>query len=303
MTSSEITDIVATLVTNGFHIEQTERFPKNNLIFNSKKFDKLGAEIKYSILFTESKSETGVVDSLITIANAYEGKPLVISNDFVCSKCITYTFDQFYDFFGGIVNTGLILIPNLPSIMEDLGLNKLPDLLEGEAFDLHEVYVKECLQFILQSPVRRYGKDRLFESLPDGVVVCKNRTMILFDSKAYKGGFDFSSDDIKRFTSYVQDFNKRYSTILGNVFTFTVITGRFNESIKSIQSRSKELYKRCNCNLSCITSRELGNFVHILQKDPSLRRAILWENVFCESIIDNSILQKEITRIKKDNLS
>jgi len=302
MSRDEISNIVATLITNGFHIEQTERFHNGHLIFNIKKFDKLGAEIKYSILFTKSKSETGVVSSLITIANTYSAKPLVITDNFISSICQTYSFQKFYDFFGGLINTGLVLIPNLPDILEELGRNKLPLSLQGVAFDLHELYVKECLQFILQSPTRRYGKDRLFESLPDGLVICKNGTMILFDSKAYVDGFDFKADDIKRFSSYVKEFNKRYSSLLGNVFTFTVITGKFNPPIKSIQTRSKELYKKCLCNLSCIKSRELGNIVQTLQKEPNLRAAILWENIFSELLIDNSMIQKEIARIKKDNI-
>jgi hypothetical protein len=303
MTKGEISNLVATIVTNGFHIEQTERFTNNNIILNVKRFDKLGAEIRYSILFTESKSETGVVASLLTLANAYASKPLVISDYFISDKCTTYTFHQFYDFFGGIVNTGIILIPNLPDILDELGRNELPTSLQGEPFDLHELYVKECLQFMLQSPARRYGKDRLFESLPDGIIVCKNRTMILYDSKAYTNGFNISSDDINRFASYVQDFNKRYSSLLGSVFTFTVISGKLNSSSKSIETRSKQLYKKCNCNLSCITSRELGNIVQVLQKEHQFRTSILWENVFSELVIDITTVQKEIDRIKKDNLN
>ena len=156
---------------------------------------------------------------------------------------------------------------------------------------------------MLQSPARRYGKDRLFESLPDGIIVCKNRTMILYDSKAYANGFDISSDDINRFASYVQDFNKRYSSLLGSVFTFSVISGKLNSSLKSIETRSKQLYKKCKCNLSCITSRELGNIVQVLQKEHHIRASILWENVFSELMIDISTVQDEIDRIKKDNLN
>ena len=303
MTKEEISNTVATLITNGFHIDQTERFTSDNVVFNLKKFDKLGAEVKYSVLFSKSKTETSVVSSLLTMASSYNSKPLVISDQFTTQKCTTYTFEKFYDFFGGIINTGLILIPNLPDMLDELGRNQLPIMLQGDPFDLHELYIKECLQFVLLSPTRRYGKDRLFESLPDGIVVCKNGTMILYDSKAYKDGFDFTADDIKRFAAYVQEFNKRYGAILGPVFTFTVITGKFKSSIKSIKNRSKELYIKCNCNLSCITSRELGNIVQIMQNDPEVRSGILWENVFSEIMVDSAVLQNEIKRIKKDKLN
>ena len=303
MTKEEISNIVSTLITNGFIVEQTERFPKGNIIFNILKLDKLGATIKYSILFTKEKTESQLTNSLITISKSFTSKPLIISDNFISPDCTTHTFEKFYNYFGGIVNTGLILIPNLPDILEELGTNKLPTVLQGDAFDLHELYVKECFQFILQSPTRRYGKERLFESIPDGIVICKNGMMILYDSKAYANGFDFTADDIKRFASYVDEFNNRYSVILGKVFTFSVITGKLNASQKVIANRSKELYKKCNCNLSCITSRELGNIVQLLQKEPDIRVSILWKNIFAELLIDTALVQKEITRIKKDNLN
>lgn len=303
MTKEEIQNIVSTLITNGFEIDQMERFPKGNIIFNILKLDKLGAVVKYSILFTKDNIETSLTTSVITLSRAFESQPFIVSDNFVSSDCTTHTFQRFYDFFGGIVNTGLILIPNLPDILEELGLNKLPTVLQGDAFDLHELYVKECFQFILQSPTRRYGKDRIFESIPDGIVICKNGMMILYDSKAYSKGFDFTADDIKRFASYVEEFNNRYSAILGKVFTFTVITGKLNPTEKSIGNRSKELYRKCNCNLSCVTSRELGNIVQLLQKEPDIRVSILWKNIFSELIIDSTLVQKEIIRIKKDNLN
>lgn len=303
MSKEEIQDVVSTLITNGFHIDQMERFPKGNIIFNTLKLDKLGAVVKYSILFTKDKNETALTDSVITFSKLFTSKPLIVSDNFVSNNCTTHTFKKFYDFFGGIVNTGLILVPNLPDILEELGLNKLPTALQGDAFDLHELYVKECFQFILQSPTRRFGKDRLFESIPDGVVICKNGMMILFDSKAYSNGFNLTADDIKRFASYVEEFNRRYSAVLGKVFTFTVVTGKLNATIKAIANRSKELYKACNCNLSCITSRELGNIVQLLLKEPNIRTSILWKNIFAELIIDATGIQKEITKIKKDNLN
>src|SRR5262249_52968181 len=157
--------------------------------------------------------------------------------------CNTYTRDEFFGFFGGIINTGLILIPNLPQILDQLGHNKLPNGLTGDPDDLQELYVKECLQFIMESPTRRYGIDRCFESLPDGVVLSKEGFMLLFDSKSYSKGFSFEADDIKRFKSYVEDFRHRYSGLFGNILSFVVVTGEFKDSAGAIAGRSNELYR------------------------------------------------------------
>ncbi len=302
MNKINLSEIIITLITNGFHIDQTERFSSDNLVLNIKKHDKLGAEVRYSILFTNRKKESTLVSSLMTLSLGYSSTPIVVCDDFSSTKCATYTFNEFFRFFGGVVNTGLILIPNLPEILDKLGKNKLPIGLEGDPSNLHEIYVKECLQFILKSPTRQYGQERLFQSLPDGIVIAKDRMIILYDSKAYSKGFNFSADDIKRFASYVDDFNDRYSNEIGRVFSFTVITGKFKVKEPTIQKRSNELYTICRCKLSCITSKELGEIVQILKVTPDLRSSIYWKRVFSELIIDISMVNKEIARIKTDNI-
>jgi hypothetical protein len=145
---------------------------------NLYKIDKLGAQVRYSILFTSHESYTPVVESLVTISKELLSEPIVVCDSQITNKCRVLTYEKFFDSFGGLVNTGLVLIPNLPIILKELGHNKLPNGLEGEPEDLLEIYIKECLQFIFESPTRRYGKDRLFESLPDGVVIGKNRTIV-----------------------------------------------------------------------------------------------------------------------------
>src|SRR5690606_30053412 len=139
-------------------------------------------------------------------------------------------------------------------------------------------------------------------SLPDGVVLGKDKYMILLDSKAYTKGFDFSADDIKRFSSYISDFNERYGQFFGSIFSFIVVSGKFNDSIGSIQKRSKELYNLSNCRLSCIESKVLGEIVELLRTKPKIRNSINWKNIFTETIIEKKYVQSEIKRIDKDKI-
>lgn len=302
MTTNKFSNIIATLVTNGFHINQVDRFASNNSIISTYKYDKLGAEIRYSILFSEDKSETAIQKSLIKIAKTYTSKPLLISDYISVSDVTIYSTKQFFDFFGGIVNTGLILIPNLPDILDKLGHNKLPPSLIGDPDKLLELYTSECFQFIFQSPTRRYGSDRSFTKLPDGIVLCKNKFMILFDSKAYKEGFGINSDDINRFAFYVNDFNNRYADYFGNIFTFIIVSGHFTDSEKSISKRSEELYQHCNCKISSITSKELGNIVQLTQSYSQVKGSINWKNIFSKTIVESKHVQQEINRISKDKI-
>lgn len=302
MTTIEFSNIVSTLVTNGFHINHVDRFSPDNQIISTYKYDKLGAEIRYSILFSADTTKTPILESLEEIAKAYNSKPILISDHLAALDFKIYTSKQFFDFFGGIVNTGLILIPNLYDILHELGHNMLPRGLTGEPEDLHELYTSECFQFIFESPTRRYGSDRLFTKLPDGIILCRDKFMILFDSKAYKDGFEFKSDDINRFTFYVNDFNYRYSSYFGNIFSFVIVSGHFNDSEKSISNRSAELYQQCNCKISCISSKELGSIVQLIINNPSIRSSINWKNIFSNLIVETKFVQQEINRINKDKI-
>jgi hypothetical protein len=302
MLTEEFSNIIATLVINGFHIHQVDRFSPDNPIISIYRYDKLGAEVRYSILFSSDKIETPILDVLVKVAKNYSSKPIIVSDTLDKLPLTLYKSKQFFDFFGGIVNTGLILISNLSEILEDLGHNQLPFGLTGTPEELLEIYSSECFQFIFESPTRRYGSDRLFEKLPDGVILCKSRFMILFDAKAYKDGFDIKSDDINRFAFYINDFNTRYGSDFGNIFSIVIVSGHFVDSEESISNRSSELYQLCNCKLSCINGKVLGDIVQIAKENPELRGAINWKSVFSHLIIETKYVQKEISRIQKDKL-
>lgn len=299
---NSLANSIATLVTNGFQIHKVERFAHSNNIINAYKHDTLGARINYSILFTEDRTEKAVVDTLLSFSEKFKSEPFVVNDYFKSQKCRTYTNAEFFGFFGGIVNSGLILIPNLLEIMCELGHNRTPKGLTGEADDLHELYVKECLQFVMESPTRRYGIDRSFTELPDIVVLGKERFMLLVDSKAYGGGFKFQADDLKRFASYVEDFRYRYAPFFGNVQSFIVVSGSFSDSEKSIKGRSDKLYEMCHCKLACLESQTLGKITELIRANPRYKSSIGWKRVFSNLIVEIKHVEQEMVRIKKDKL-
>jgi hypothetical protein len=302
MTTEEFSNIISTLVINGFHIHQVDRISPTTPIIHTYKYDKLGATIRYSILFSADSSETAVLQTLEKSANSFEAMPIMVNDNLKTAKVSSYTKEKFFDFFGGIVNTGLILIPHLPQLLDELGHNKLPTGLTGEPEDLLELYASECFQYIFESPTRRYGSDRRFEKLPDGLVLCKGRFMILFDAKAYTKGFDFDSKTINSLRGYVEEFTQKYSSYFGQIFTVIVVSGHFNDSKKALEGRADELYKLCNCKISTVTGTELGNIVQLLKDHPQVRGSINWKNVFSNVISETKYVQQEIDKIQKDKL-
>jgi hypothetical protein len=302
MTTDDFSGVIATLVTNGFHISKIERISSGNYLLDIYKIDLFGARVNYCMLFSEDSQPSAVIDTLISKSKRENSNPVLISDHLQNDNCANYSNKKFYDFFGGIVNTGLILIPTLPEILATLGHNKLPKNLEGDPDDLLEMYSKECLQFALSSPTRRYGKDRLFESLPDIVVLSKDKFMVVIDTKAYEKGYSIQADDIKRFASYVEDFENRYSSYCGHVYTFLVVSGHFEDGKRSLENRSNELYKLCKCKLSCIESKELAMIVQLLLSNNNIKGSINWKNILSDLIITKQLVISEINRIHKDKI-
>ena len=126
--------------------------------------------------------------------------------------------------------------------------------------------------------------------------------MILFDAKAYKNGFDFDSRTINSLQHYVEEFTQKYSSYFGSIFTVIVVSGHFNDSYNSLQGRSEELYKLCNCKISTVTGTELGNIVQLLKDNPDIRGSINWKNVFTNVIAEIKYIKEEIAKIQKDKL-
>ena len=294
--------IITTLLINGFHLKSVNRLREGNSIINVFKYDKIGAEIKYSFLLSTNNPSEHDIESLDITSKELTSTPVIISNDLRSNSCKCYTVKSFEKLIGGIVNTGLILIPDICSIMDTLGHNNLPKGLEGEPDELLEIYVKECFQYMFYSPGRRFGSDRLFESLPDGVIIGKSQLIIQFDTKAYKDGFSFSADDIERFSKYIQEFNDKYSAFLGRIYKFIVVSGHFNDSEESIENRSLKLYEKCNTNLSVITADNLGKIIKFIHNNFEYRASINWKNILNSTFIIPKLFSSEIKKIKKDNI-
>jgi hypothetical protein len=302
ITTPDLSDLITTLFINGFNISKVERYSTENSVVNAYKFDILGAEIRYSLLFSFDKAETNLVATLKSISKDFKSKPILI-NDYIKPPIIqSFTLKEFFNVFGGIVNSGLILIPDLPKIMDALGHNKLPNDIFGDPEDLHEIYVSESLQFALESPTRRYGANRLYEKVPDGLVKCKGGYMLIFDSKAYKSGFEFNSETINSLSFYANDYNERYSQFFGDIFSIVVVSGHFKDSDKSIENRSTELYNLCGKRLTCIESKILGEIVQYLKDTPRVRSSINWKIVLSNTQVKLKHLEKEISRINKDKM-
>lgn len=287
---------------NGFHVDKVERITSSTFILNFHKYGDLGAQIYYSLLLCNEDLKQSYLSTLKIYANKQNATQIVVSKESPSRDILTFTPGDFFEGIGGFIDTGLVLVPQLEEFLKKLGHNILPEELAGSPDALLELYSNSCLQYILNSKGVHYGTDRLFESLPDGVILGRSNLIIQFDSKAYSEGFKFSADDIKRFAQYIEDFNKKYASYLGPVFTFIVISGSFEDSKKSLNNRSKELYSLCQTNLSVLNCEELASITTFIKNHPEYRNSINWHDVFSETVIESCLIKDQIDQIKKDKI-
>lgn len=296
--STDIPTFVRTLLLNGYTIDSVQRSDAAQ-IFEVHRVDELGARVSYVFLVASEPSE-GVVTPFVKRADELRATPIGIG-DFSTPLLQVLSFQDFYRILGGSIDEVVVYDDELPMRLDDLGHNRVPSGLSGKADDLLEDFTKQCLQFVTGRRSRRYGRERLFEPVPDGIVF--EDLAVLVDSKAYSAGFKIEADDIKRFASYVGDFNNRYRNELGAIHSFVVVTGHFEQDIATLERRRIELYAECQTQLTCLKASDLGEMVKQIRAAPNYRKAIAWKLLFSTLVLTPDLLCQQIERIRKDGVA
>ena len=298
-------NIVRTLLLNGYIIDSFARPTAGASLIVVRKRDALGAEARSVILFTHTMS-SGLRSRLTGEAQQHSAAAILVSIGGTPAHTVgavrEIPLSEFYNILGGEVRTDRILVPNLADIMSDLGHNRLPPSFSGKPDDLLEIYSEECLEFLLECPVRRYGQERRFEPLPDGLALGRNRFNLYFDAKAYASEFHPTADDIRRFASYVKDFNLRYSSYVGPISLFLVISGSFSSDRSAIDDKINDFQAECATPMAFIRAFDLARLVSECSNRSQSRGAINWRRVFAPHLFDVKRFHDELRRIAKDSI-
>lgn len=297
-----LTELLRTLLTHRFEVDVIKRVSPVCALMNIHRLDDLSTPVNYTILFSIEEPSESTLGLLETTAKAKPSRSIVLSKVKPKGQFTWYTPEGFYAILGGPVTSGIILAPDLPDLLDTLGKNALPEGMDGKPDDIFEDYVKECLQFLVNAPAWRYGQERRFEKLPDGLILGRDGFLLLFDAKAYAGGFPVSADDIRRFASYVRDFSTKYEDALGRVHCFLVVSASFDQGSKALADKSNEMYSTCQTKLSFMEGKTLGHVVELIRENISLRNSIDWRRVFSNEIVTLASVESQLRSLIKDNL-
>ena len=301
--SEVLSNVVRTLLINGYSIDSFDQPCAGVWIINVRKLDVLGAQSRAVLLFSPDVSEA-LRQRVSAEAQRYGGLAISVNTgtEVLSAGERLYMLSEFFALLGGEAKVDRILRADLKSTMIELGHNRLPAGFIGTADDLLEDYSKECFQFLLECPVRRYGQERKFEKRPDGLALGRRGMNFFYDSKAYGDRFHPTADDIRRFASYVDDFNNAYAAYVGRISTFIVISGSFSTDRNAILEKSNDLFAMCHTPLSFIAADDLAEMVQLSCSAGRARGAIDWKRVLVPGLVEISRLRSELSKVDKDRI-
>ena len=288
--------IIRTLLISGFDLERVGRDP-GQLTIDVYRYDAFGTKVPYSIAFFDNDLATAALKAFEKRAEYERRIPLLVGPGATHPSLAHLTLESFFEKLGGPVDNLLVTSKDLPERLEELGFNRVPTGLDGKAEDLLEDATKSCLQYLLMQRARRWGSERRFESLPDGIATGKNGLILLYDSKAYSNGYEVSADDIRRYADYVETFHKKYLASIGRIHSVLLISANFPQEEKSLRERSAELYAKTGVALSFVKARTLGEMVQIILREPHLRPSIDWKRILAQPLIASSMLDEQISAL------
>lgn len=296
--------VIRTLLVSGYHIHGFERPTPESFCALVTKHDRLGATVGVHLLFL-SESSKALLQRAEKDARIARSTLVVVTlspNLDLPKEIVRYSLADFFEALGGEVRTGRIFDSNLVSVMDELGHNRSLANVPGKPDDLLELYSEECLEYLLECPVRRYGQERRFEPLPDGIALGRNKFNLFFDAKAYSHGFHPTADDIRRFASYVVDFNNRYKNHVGSISVFLVISGSFSDDVSALKEKASDFLAECSTPLVMMKARDLAAAIKLVRSANCRRTAINWRRILAPEVVDIARLEGEVRRVTKDGI-
>ncbi len=293
---------VRTLLCNGYSLRKAKR-TESYIILHTVKHDIFGMPVKYSFVFFNVFLAVSIIKTIKQVTDN-EHSNLIFVGIQKIEGYISYTWQDFFARIGGAITNTIVFDPNIKSIVCQLGHNALPDGLLGNPDTLFEELIHQILKFIIIEPVTKYGQNRRFEPITDGVVFLdKERQQVaLYDCKAYKDGYDISLESIRCFADYIKEFDDKYNKYGIKVYSFLVISGTIKNDKSSLEKRRQELYKKAKVQLVAMSAEQITNTVSILLQNITIRKAINWMNIFANTNYNSNLVKKSIQEIKKDGI-
>jgi hypothetical protein len=285
---------------NGFLISDVH-YGAGFATFVATRIDDLGVHLRYVIGVFDANVSEGPLRAMKQSADYHQASLVTVADD-VTDQAPSMSWSDLVARFGGVIPSLLPLERGYLARLRMLGTNRRPpDLAEGAVDRLYEAYVGASLEFLLGSRVIRYGSERLFEPVPDGVLLpSTDRVAILYDAKAADPAFTVSRDDVRRFGDYVRRFDESYRVHVGPARSMVVVSSEFSQDRASRMAYSNQLQADVGVPMSFLRSDELAEITTLLGAKPWMRTAIRWREIFTQLDVTAGAVGSAIATISAD---
>jgi hypothetical protein len=292
---------VRTLLSAGLLVDSAHRKPEY-LAVSCHRTDEFGIAIPYLVVLGDVDLSLAAVSAARQHAE-HEGAHLVVVSDDYVGEVPALTWSVFLARLGGPLRSWLPLEDTFNERLLKLGHNELPPGLTGTPNTLFEEYVLAGLQFMVGNRVIRYGQNRLFERVPDGVGFAGDPpSFFAYDAKAAEHGYVLDIDALRQFGEYVQTFNRRYRSHLGTIHSFLVVSGHFDMTAEAKQTRADEMYAAVATRLSFMTASAMGGICQLLRANPVYRSVLPWRDIFSRLDVEVEAVKRALEAVKRDQV-
>lgn len=301
-TNEQVAVAVRTLLAGGMLVDSAHRKPEYFAV-SCHRVDDFGVSIPYLVVLGADHVSAQAVAAAAQHAE-HEGAHLVVVADEVDSEEDHISWAAFLARLGGALTSWLPLEPEFAARLEELGHNRLPEELRGRPDNLFEEYVLAGLQFAVGNRVIRYGQDRRFERVPDGIAWAGDPpSFFIYDAKAAGNGFVVDVDAVRQFGDYITRFKERYRYHTDRVQSFVVVSGRFDMAEEACVARSDDLYAQCGTRLSLLTATELGKISRLLSGYPKVRSSLPWGSLLARLHISADDVEEALEAARRDGVA
>jgi hypothetical protein len=292
---------VRTLLSAGILVDSALR-KAEFLAISCHRIDDLGVSIPYLVVLSDGPLSVAGVAAARTNASHDEHHLVIVSDEYDGDEPHA-SWSEFLARLGGPLKSYLPLSDDFASALQELGHFRLPAGLNGQADTIFEEYVLAGLQFMLGNRVIRYGQDRRFERVPDGIAHAGDPPVLfIYDAKAAGDGFLVDAAALRQFGDYVRSFNRRYESRFGAIRTFLVVSGHFDMTEDMKSNRADELFADCGARLSFLTSDDMSAICSMLKDNITVRSALPWHDIVSRLNVVPARVADVIGAVQRDGL-
>ena len=279
-----------TLVANGYAITGATRSPRY-IEIACERSDNLGARCRFLIVATDEESLTPAEIETVEYSAHRDGRALVLIGREATERQLSWA--DFLDALGGAVPAWRALAEFYGDWLLKAAANELPTGQTGEAWRLFEDLIADGLGFVFGRRVVRFGARKRGQAVSDLVAQLPNSQLLVVDAKSASKGFDASKESLRALIEYTKRQRDRQQGH-DEVVAALVLSSCFQQKDEALADVAHWFLGEARVPLAFMDAAVLGSLVDRVKREPLLRNALRWHQVFTGGHVTQGVVDSEL---------